>query len=264
MDSETRHEDEPEVARPDTAGQAPVEARPKRRRRPLRHGTVLVLRVLSALVTAIAVAVIALGWRLASGPISLDFLTPMVQSVLSNPERGIEATIEHTELTLEPASHTVSIFAEGVTFRRSDGSAGMRLPRVTLKLSLRALLSGQIAPTTIVLTAPQFRLAHAPDGTIHLGFGEGEGSEDLARNILQDIEVRPNQRGPLGYLQEVDIRDATLILDDRALGVTWQAKNVEAILLRNQAGLAGQGSVTVVTGEQEAKMDAIFQYVDAE
>ncbi|HTS90771.1 MAG TPA: AsmA-like C-terminal region-containing protein [Stellaceae bacterium] len=264
MDSETRHEDEPEVARPDPAGQAPEVPRAKRKRRPVRHGTVLVLRILSALVTAIAIAVIAIGWRLASGPISLDFLTPTVQSVLSNPERGIEAAIEHTELTLEPTTHTVSILAEGVTIRRSDGSAGMRLPRVTLKLSLRALLTGQIAPTTIVLTAPQFRLAHAPDGTIHLGFGEGAGSEDLARTILQDIEVRPNQRGPLGYLQEVDIRDATLILDDRALGVTWQARDVQAILLRNQAGLAGQGSVTVVTGDQEAKMDAIFQYVDAE
>jgi len=264
MDSETQHDDEREVARPDPAGQAPEEPRRRRKRRPLRHGTVVVLRIFSAVVTALAVALVALGWRLTSGPISLDFLTPTVQSILADTERGIEVSIEHTELSLEPQTHTISLIAEDVTFRRTDGSAGMRLPRLALNLSLRAALTGTVAPTRIVLTAPQFRVARAPDGTIHLGFGEGAGSEDLARILLEDIEVRPNRRGPLGYLQEIDIRDGGITLDDRALGVTWQAKRVEAMLLRNEKGLAGQGSVTVVAGDQEATMDAIFQYVDAE
>ena len=264
MDSETRHDDEREVARPDPAGQAPEEPRRPRKRRPLRHGTVVVLRIFSAVVTALAVAIVAIGWRLTSGPISLDFLTPTVQAILSDTERGIEVSIEHTELSLEPETHTISLIADDVTLRRSDGGAAMRLPRVALNLSLRAALTGTVAPTRIVLTAPQFRVARAPDGTIHLGFGEGTGSEDLARTLLEDIEVRPNRRGPLGYLREIEIRNAALILDDRALGVTYQAKSVEALLIRNEKGLAGQGSVIVVAGTQEAKMDAVFQYVDAE
>jgi hypothetical protein len=270
MESESRHDDERETARPDPTGQAPARERRKRqpkpraKRRPLRHGTVVVLRILSAVVTALAIAIVAIGWRLTSGPISLDFLTPTVQAILADPERGIAVAIEHTELSLEPETHTVALLAEGVTIRRTDGSAGMRLPRVAMNLSLRAALSGTVAPTRIVLTAPQLRVERDPDGTIHLGFGEGAGSEDLARALLADLEVQPNQHGPLGYLREVAIREATLILDDRALGIVWQAKHADALLVRNEAGLAGEGRVTVVAGDQEATMGTSFRYVDAE
>ncbi|MGE5203685.1 MAG: AsmA-like C-terminal domain-containing protein [Acidobacteriota bacterium] len=270
MESESRHDDERETARPDPTGQAPARERRKRqpkpraKRRPLRHGTVVVLRILSAVVTALALTIVVIGWRLTSGPISLDFLTPTVQAMLSDPERGIGVAIEHTELSLEPETHTMALLAEGVTIRRTDGSAGMRLPRVALNLSLRAALSGTVAPTRIVLTAPQLRVERAPDGTIHLGFGEGSGSEDLARALLADLEVQPNQRGPLGYLREVAIREATLILDDRALGIIWEAKHADALLVRNETGIAGEGRVTIVAGDQEATMGAVFRYADAE
>lgn len=222
------------------------------------------LRFLAAVAAGLAIAVAVLVWRVSSGPLSLDFLTPWLQAALSDPEHGMSIAIEHTELSHAAGSGTLDLVAQGVRVRRTDGSAEVALPSVTLNLSVRAALSGVIAPTRIVLSAPQLRVVRAADGTIHLGLGEGAGAEDLALGLLGDLEVRPNQRGPLGYLNEIAIRDAQLTLDDRALGIAWQAKRADVTLFRDEVGIAGDAQVTVVAGGQEASVHAEFHYVDAE
>ena len=262
-------EEDRETARPDPEGQAPP---------PLawhwhvarwhwhitRHGCILLLRYTAALLAGLAIAGAVLVWRLTSGPVSLDFMTPWVQEALADPEHGISVSVEHTMLSHEPGSGTVDLVAQGVRLRRTDGSAEVVLPRVALDLSVRAALRGTLAPTRVVLTAPQLRLTREPDGTIHLGVGEGTGAEDLASGILADFDVRPNQRGVLGYLREVAIRNAQLTLDDRALKAIWQARRADVVLFRSEQGVSGDAQVVIVTGDQEASVHADFRYVDAE
>ena len=229
-----------------------------------RHGCLLLLRTTAALLAGLALAAAVLVWRLSGGPISLDFMTPWVQQALSDPEHGISVSVEHTMLSHEPGGATVGLVAQGVHLRHSEGGAEVVLPRIALDLSVRAGLSGSLAPTRIVLIAPRLHLTRQPDGTIHLGLGEGAGSEDLAKGVLADLDLQPNQRGPLGYLREVAIRDAQLTLEDRALNVSWQARRADVTLFRNEQGLSGDAQVVIVAGDQEASIHADFQYVDAE
>ena len=229
-----------------------------------RHGCLLLMRVTAALLAVVALAAAVLVWRISGGPISLDFMTPWVQQALSDPEHGISVEVEHTVLSHESGGATVNLVAQGVHLRHTEGGAEVVLPRVALDLSVRAGLSGSLAPTRIVLTAPRLLLTRQPDGTIHLGLGEGAGSEDLAKGVLADLDLQPSQRGPLGYLREVVIRDAQLTLDDRALGVTWQARRADVTLMRSEQGLSGNADIALLAGGQEASFHADFQYVDAE
>ena len=84
-------------------------------------------------------------WRISSGPISLDFMTPWVQQALSDPEHGISVSVEHTMLSHEPGGATVNLVAQGVHLRHSEGGAEVVLPRIALDLSIRAGLSGSSA-----------------------------------------------------------------------------------------------------------------------
>ena len=271
MDSEYEREAEEdrETARADPGGQA--------RRRTgwhwhvlrwhwhmTRHGCLLLLRTTAALLAALAIVAAVVVWRVSSGPISLDFMTPWVQQALSDPERGISVSVAHTVLSHEPGGATVDLVAQDVHLRRTDGGAEVALPRVALDLSVRGALSGSLAPTRIVLTAPQLHLTRQPDGTIHLGLGEGAASEDLASGVLADLDVRPNQRGPFGYLREVAIRDAQLTLEDRALDVSWQARRADVTLFRSEQGVSGDAQFAIVAGGQEASFHADFQYLDAD
>ena len=269
MDSQYESEEDRETARAHPEGQAPRRLAwhwhvVRWHWHVTRHGCLLLLRYTAALLAGLAIAGAVLVWRITSGPISLDFMTPWVQEALSDREHGITVSVERTMLSHEPGSSTADLVAQGVHLRRIDGSAEVVLPRVSLNLSVRAALSGTMAPTRIVLTAPQLHLTRQPDGTIHLGLGEGAGAEDIASGVLADLDVRPNQRGPLGYLREVAIRDAQLTLDDRALNITWQARRADVTLFRSEQGLSGDAEVTVVAGGQEASVHADFRYVDAE
>lgn len=262
-------EEDRETARIDPGGQAPERVAwhwhvARWHWRVTRHGCILLMRYTAALLAGLAIAAGVLVWRFTAGPISLDFATPWVQQALSDPERGISVSIEHTVLSHEPGGATVGLVAQGVHLRRTDGSAEVVLPRVALDLSVRAALTGTLAPTRIVLTAPQLRLTRQLDGTVHLGLGEGTGAEDLASSVLTDLDVRPNQRGPLGYLREVEIRDAQLTIDDRALHVTWQARRADIVLFRSEQGLSGDAQVALVAGGEEASFHADFRYLDAE
>ncbi len=230
----------------------------------MRRCAAFLCRVLASVVAALAIAIVAIGWRLESGPVSLDFLTPWLQQMLSAPDQRYAVVFEHTELSLDASAHTFNILADGVHIKRSNGSAEVVVPRVALDLSLRAALTGVLAPTRIVLTAPEMRLQRATDGTIHLDLGEGGGGEDFAGGLFADLEGKPSLRGPLGYLQSVAIRNAVFTLDDRALGITWQARRADATLFRGDRGISGDAQVTIVAGDQEANIHAEFRYIDAE
>ncbi|HUN45134.1 MAG TPA: hypothetical protein VMU85_01380, partial [Stellaceae bacterium] len=103
--------------------------------------------MVESLLAGIAIAVVVIGWRLQSGPISLDFLAPWLQQTLAVPEQGISVVVEHTELSLDTSEHTLDLLADGVHVRRNNDSAEVLLPRLVLNLSLRAALTGLLAPT---------------------------------------------------------------------------------------------------------------------
>src|ERR1700732_3235349 len=98
MDSQYEREEDRDTARPDPGGQASRRASwhwhvVRWHWHVTRHGCLLLLRYTAALLAGLAIAGAVLVWRIASGPISLDFITPWVQQALSDPEHGINVSI---------------------------------------------------------------------------------------------------------------------------------------------------------------------------
>jgi hypothetical protein len=232
------------------------------------------LHWLGAIMGVLALAFALLIWRLSAGPISLDALAPYVARSIAAAESGLTVRVEHTLLSLGPRA-TIDIVARGVHLAKGDGGAELVLPELAMGFSPEAALRGVAAPTHIVLNAPQLHLERATDGTFHLGLGAG-GAEagDWADALLSGLAAAPDGRGPLGWLQEVAIRDASLTVDDRALGLSWQARHVDATLLRGQRGVSGtlaltaiepggieatlRGDVSFIRGEQQIRTRVVF------
>jgi hypothetical protein len=228
----------------------------------VRRAAWLLVRWVAGLVAALAFVAGFLIWRLSSGPISLDYLAPYVAGSIAGPESGIRVQIDHTLLSLGEGSG-IDILAQGVHLERTGGAAQLTLPEMALGFSLRAALRGIIAPTRIVLDAPELRLVRALDGTFHLGLGdETPGAGDWGEDLLRDIAGPPDRRGSLSYLTRVAVRRAVLIVEDRALGVTWRARQLEATLRRGADGSIGDIALTVVQpGGEEARFRGNFRYV---
>jgi hypothetical protein len=240
----------------------------------MRRVALRLLHWLAAIAGVLALALVLLIWRLSAGPISLDALAPYVARSIAAAESGLTVRVEHTLLSLGPRA-TIDIVARGVHLTKGDGGAELVLPELAMGFSPEAALRGVAAPTHIVLDAPQLRLERAADGTFHLGLGAaGAGAGDWADALLSGLAAAPNGHGPLGWLQEVAIRDAGLTVDDRALGLSWQARHVDATLLRNQRGVSGiialtavepggveatlRGDVSFIRGEQQIRTRVVF------
>jgi hypothetical protein len=226
----------------------------------IRRSARILVRVLAATVAGIAVAVGFLVWLLTQGPLSLDPVAPLIAAAMS---RGTDvvATVDHTLLGLDDSGH-VGVLARGVHLSRNDGGAALTLDQVDLAFSLRAALSGVIAPTRISVTRPALRLVRAVDGSFHLGIGgvEDAAAEDWGAKLVGDLVRPPVGDGALGYLTQISVDQASLVIDDRSLGVTWRADNVDLSLAR--AANSTSGNFAIVAGRAHFSGDYIYTVAD--
>src|SRR5207247_3579889 len=68
---------------------------------------------------------------------------------------------------------------------------------------------------------------------------------------------------PLGAMQKVVVRGATLILDDEGTGRHWRADSVDATLERNPEGVAGDLSMAIPIGARATEIHASYRYWSA-
>jgi AsmA-like C-terminal region/Protein of unknown function len=216
--------------------------------------------LIGAILAGIALLSAGAFWLMSNGPVSLDWLAPYVATVFARAEPGLVARVDHTFLTIGEGPR-LEILAQGLHVKRADGGAELSLPEVALSLSPEAALLGTVAPTRIVLSEPALHLLREADGSFHFGLGgEAPGADDWAESLLRDLAQPPDKVGPFGYLSEIEVRAAALTVDDRALGVTWEAKRADATLFRRPEGIAGTLSAAIDRGGQTAELRGDIHY----
>jgi hypothetical protein len=209
----------------------------------MHRGLRILIRVLAALVAGVAVVAGFGVWLLWQGPISLDPIAPMIAAALSR-DNGITATVDHTLLSLNSDGH-IGLLARGVHLSRPESGATLTLDQLNLEINLRAALRGVIAPTRIAVTKPQVQVVREADGTFHLGVGglDAPAAEDWGAKFVSDLVRPPGGDGTLSDLRQVSVEQASLVVNDRSLGVTWRAQNVDLSLARARDSTAGIFSI---------------------
>jgi hypothetical protein len=198
-------------------------------------------------------------WLLSRGPLSLDWLAPYVASTFSQSEPGVSAHVDHTFISLGEGP-SLEIIARGLHLKRTDGQAELTLPDVGLSLSPQAALRGQVAPTLIVLHGPRLHLLRSEDGSFHLGLADEQPTNnDWAESLLHEL-AQPDREGAFGYLNEIRVTDAALTVDDRKLGVTWEAQRLDATLRRGNDGFAGDLALMMERGGHTAQLHGDYQF----
>src|SRR6185437_6100046 len=217
----------------------PQPARPPQHGQGWRRAHVHLLRAIAIGVAVLLVLVAAgLGvgaWRLSRGPIVLDRVTPYLASALSSGSNGVLVTIDHTVLSW--SDRRFHLFAQGVHLSQPTSSAHLTFSAMEIVLSPWALLQGRLAPSRIVLDRPVLRIVRAADGSFHIAVGEQTAESDTAEfwgaRLTRDVAAPLGSGGPLQYLTDFAMNNATLIVDDKSLGVTWRADRFDVVMQRN-------------------------------
>lgn len=223
------------------------------------HGAVRSLfQLLGALVVGLLIALPLFVWRLSSGPIKLDFLTPYIEEALTAKDGGLSVRLDTTVLALGSGDRMVEIRAIDVkAFAGNADQPIATVPEVALTLNGRALLNGVLAPNSVYLYHPRLRLVREADGSFQVGLGDSSpsegGSTDVMRRLLDALVGEPDPRQPGRSLQRAAIIDADLQVEDRKLMVSWHAPDADLEFRRVPAGLAVRSRMVLdLAGEDGA------------
>jgi hypothetical protein len=196
----------------------------------------------------------ALAWRLTQGPLDLPWLVTRLESAAN-----AEAT--DTRLSVGGAALVWEGFRDGVDrpvdLRLTDitiaDTAGRRLawvPAGEVSLSIYELAFGRLVPRAVELDGAGLRLLRRSDGTVALDSdGAASGSSDAMpsqpgadfADLLRVLALAPHtdqvsSRSRWGQIRRIRIRNASLSVDDRRLGLVWQAPSLAIDLHRGEGG----------------------------
>jgi hypothetical protein len=249
-----------------TGNRPPQPARPPQHGQDHRPVHVHLLRAI-AIGVAVLILVTAAGvgvgaWRLSRGPIVLDRVTPYLASALSTGPNGVLVTIDHTVLSWY--DRRFHLFAQGVHLNQPTTGAHLTFSAMEIVLSPWALLQGRLAPSRIVLDRPVLRLVRAVDGSFHIAIGEQTAESDTAEfwgtRLTRDVAAPLGSGGPLQYLTNFAMNNATLIVDDKSLGITWRADRFDVLMQRNAAGMDGSMQLAVGIAGKQALLSGRIAY----
>lgn len=231
------------------------------------HGAVRNLfQLLGGIVVGLLIVLSVLVWRLSSGPIALDFLTPYIEEALTAKDGGLSVRLDTTVLAMGKGSRMVEIRALDVQAYAGNGEQPIAtVPEVALTLNGRALLNGVLAPNSVRLYRPRLHLIRDEQGRFQWSVGEPtQGSDDVVRRLIDALVGEPDPNQPGRHLQRAAIIDADLVVEDLKLGTTWHAPDTDIELRRLPMGLSASARMVLDLNGEQGALNATATYAKAD
>ncbi len=237
----------------------------------IRRTTKIALEVVAGLI-GVAVLLLAVAvWRLSSGPVDLDFLTPRIEAALVDPDSGVTVRVGATQLVWAGWTRTVDVHTRNVAIRDAQGSTIAVVPDIVIGFSLRALVQGTLAPSAVEVFGARLRLVRGEDGRIQLGAGldpgtTPESASDFSRllpSVVEQLQSKPDPRRPLSFLTELRILNGQISIQDRRSNLYWEAPGAVIELRRGKAGVTGEVGLAVDIRGTRATVVSDFSYDSA-
>jgi len=223
-----------------------------------------------SLVILLSLASAGAAWRLSRGPVSLEFIKDRI-------ERAVNAGLAPAHVTLGGVSIAWGGFSHGLdqplVLRVTDlsveaaaGTAGVSIPFAEATLSARWLLLGRIVPRSITLQGAHIVLTRGTDGSVNFDIG-GTARTDGPSPLTGLVGIlgtpagtdRQTSAHQLSQLSAVSIHGATLLLDDRMLGMTWSADPADIDFVRHPGGgMDGRATLALALSGQKAVLTGSF------
>ena len=123
-------------------------------------GSVIVITLVSFLAIFI--------WRLAQGPLSVSFLTPYFEEVLSNSEEGYKARLNETSLTWDTNNSLLGLKLKGIKIEDPSSNVVANIPDLAASLNIFSLMKGDVSPKFLSVSKLKLKITRNQNGIISL------------------------------------------------------------------------------------------------
>ncbi|MEL6337420.1 MAG: hypothetical protein AAFQ88_12370, partial [Pseudomonadota bacterium] len=234
------------------------------------------LRLAASVVFAACLVVVLFVAVLHRGPIALPSLHTVMEAQFAAVSDTIALRVGGTALSLDKQTGWPVVQARRVRVVNAvDGSTLLSAPVLNIRLSMRALLGGEIEPVSIALLNPSARVVRTESGLFRLDLGAAGPPSDAAPT--RDLDVAPQVAaeddlanptgfeivsdvldglvgdGPLRpgtvWLERVEIRDADLIFRNAVTGNALRTSGGSLTLVREEGELVGDLRLPLVKSD---------------
>jgi Protein of unknown function len=215
-----------------------------------------------------------LWWRLGAGPINLDMATPWLAAAIED-NIGHGNTVEVGGTQIERAGRIrIAVRIRDIIVRDRDHAIVASAPKAEVKLSGYALLMGRLRAESLNLVDAELSVRITPDGYVTVS--TGDNARPLATGVASKKEAglpptfprpaaqpqsSPDQPAPAAdsaqagllagldwldslsltgldgqNLNEIGLKNGSLIVDDQQRGNKWNFQNISLSLRRPSSG----------------------------
>ena len=234
----------------------------------IAKGTRIAIEVVAGTLAVVVLVSLVALWRLSKEPVRLDFLTPHIEAALDELDSGFFVQIGHTELIWAGERRSIEFHTRDLRIRNRDGIVVAAFPDVAVRLSLRALVQGVIAPTVVEIIGARIRLLRDADGNFAIArqlagdevVESGAEFSEVLPAIVEQLMSKPDVGQPLSFLSAVRILRGQVTIDDRMLNLVWRAPVADIELRRDLAGMAGEVDMVLAVGDSQTRLSGDFLF----
>lgn len=235
-----------------------------------RHFKILTNLLLGFAVFLLVAVNVLLVW-VATGPRSLEDITPYIEQSLSQKGR-YDVRISETWLVWDGWKHPIDLRLRKVSVMTNDGNEFSTFPEISLGVHFLSLLRGRILPTSLTISKPVISLLQAPDRSISFGLkpraappGEIQETQEAPKTgkalvpaaaILIPL-LKPLENDNLRKLHYISVREADVSIGSAQEGVLLNAANTGMVFRRNRHGnVQAELSGDVTYGDYHTPVEA--------
>ena len=217
------------------------------------------LRILMAVIVALAIIAALAVWRLSSGPLGLNFAIPYIErQIQAMAPPGTVLTLSNALLNWDSENGHAEISVRDLVLTRQ--STEIVLPQLDIAVSVRGLLSNQIELTDLDVVGAELSIERHEDGAFSIAmFGADGGTNTLEDTRLYDGisrllgplkgQLNADAKQPaLARLNTLQVSDLRLQVFDRALGIVWNARGINARFQRDRQEYIVNGTARLEAG----------------
>ncbi len=202
-------------------------------------------------------------WQLYRGPIEVPFLKPYIIQALNHDETEAEITVGSVSIELVRSLQPIKIVAKDIDYKRNDESVKLKAPRTTVSFSLKALLRGIIAPSSISVESPVVYIFS------NYGIKETEKNEtgkikmDYYFKVMEDFLERFNDEDHSyveSYINSIKISGGELEWHEVDLGKKWSFSDLNYTFSRNLLNISSEVNALINVGESMSSVGLDIEY----
>jgi hypothetical protein len=225
----------------------------------------------------LVVAAIAI-WRLSTAPVEARFIRPYLEQAINDAHLGFDVELAETRIEWHRFRPVLGLHFRGVSVLGPGGQQVGALREGTLGLSVPELVFGRLSVIGIDLNKPEITIVRDKDDHFSLRIGPSNAAEganaagvaDAAGGaadfggLLERFIEEPNDQSQFGRLRRVHLVDGKVTIDDRKLGISWSAPDVDIDIGRNATQTAANISVLLELPHHSAHLAGQARYIRAE